>query len=479
VQQTALMVTFADVDNDGDLDLFQGSYSQVSTPGAKYVATPNELYLNDGHGVFTLKTDSGIDTPWPLTTAAAVFFDADKDGKLDLYVGAFMKDYPNEASYQDELYKGAGDGTFTRVTGAAGLTTKDSLGAASGSFPKPTYGATACDWNDDGFQDLLVSSYALCADDLWQNQGDGTFTNVSKATRFDQDDQANPAEPAWRQGGNTFAAACGDYDNDGDLDVMNAETTHSDFPRSTADRSRILRNTGAAGGYAFERPSFEETGINRDIDKAEQGNEGDHGVAWLDFDNDGLLDLVIEQSAYPGNHAYLYHQRPDHTFEDVTAASGVLAAMSMSNGLTVDDFDGDGDLDILMGSAEANGVKPPGGAEHVHMFVNEIGSQQGFLHVTLKGAASNALGIGARITLTAGCITQTREIVGGRGTFGATDPAYAHFGLGNVTKIDKLTIVWPTNPPTTQELTDVPVNKFVTVTEGSSAPELRDPAPAR
>src|SRR4051812_5600030 len=72
VQQTALMVTFADVDNDGDLDLFQGSYSQASSPSStKYVATPNELYLNDGHGVFTLKADSGINLPWPLTTSAA------------------------------------------------------------------------------------------------------------------------------------------------------------------------------------------------------------------------------------------------------------------------------------------------------------------------------------------------------------------------------------------------------------------------
>jgi hypothetical protein len=475
VQQTALMVTFADVDNDGDLDLFQGSYSQASSStSTKYVATPNELYLNDGHGVFTLKADSGINLPWPLTTSAAVFFDADKDGKLDLYIGAFMTDYPDTTSYQDELYKGNGDGTFTRVTKAAGLITPDALGAASGKFPKPTYGATACDWNNDGWQDLLVSSYALCLDDLWQNNGDGTFANMSKATKFDQDDQPNPAEEAWRQGGNTFAAACADYDNDGDLDVFNAETTHSDAPRNNADRSRILRNTGAAGGFSFERPSFAETGIDRDIVK--EGDEGDHGASWLDFDNDGLLDLVIEQSAYPGNHAYLFHQRADHTFEDVTKASGMLAAMSMSNGLTVDDFDGDGDLDILMGSVEANGVKPPGGVEHLHMFVNKIGSQQNFLHVTLKGVQSNALGIGARVTLTAGCVTQTREIIGGRGTFGATDPAYAHFGLGKITKIDKLTIQWPTNPPTTQELVDVPVNKFVKVTEGAMAPELKDPA---
>jgi hypothetical protein len=477
-KQTALMVAFADVDNDGDLDLFQGSYSSASDPttdGDKYVATPNELYLNDGHGVFNLKADSGIDTPWPLTTTGAVFLDYDMDGKLDLFIGTFMKDYPDVTSYPNELYRGNGDGSFTRVTDAAGLATPDALGAKSGAFPKPTYGVTACDIDDDGLQDILVSNYALCEDTLWKNTGQGGFTDATRAHAFGQDKEKNPSEPPWRQGGNTFAAACADYDNDGDMDVMTAETTHSDYPRSSADRSRILRNTGPDGGYVFERPSPEETGIARDIDKDERGNEGDHGVAWLDFDNDGLLDLVIEQSAYPGNHAYLFHQRPDHTFEDVTKASGLLEAFSMSNGLSVDDIDGDGDLDIVMGSAEANGVKPPGGAEHVHVYVNRFGQDHGFLHVTLKGVRSNAQGIGARVTLTAGCVTQTREIIGGRGTFGAADPTYAHFGLGSVTKIDKLTVRWPTVPETVQELVDVPVNKFITITEGSNELAPRDP----
>jgi hypothetical protein len=103
------MVAFGD--GDGDLDLFQGSCSQASS-GTKFVGTPNELYLNDGKGNFTLKVDSGIDTPWPLTTTAAVFFDFDHDGKLDLFLGTFMKDYPDYASYPNELFRGRGDGTF-------------------------------------------------------------------------------------------------------------------------------------------------------------------------------------------------------------------------------------------------------------------------------------------------------------------------------------------------------------------------------
>src|SRR4029079_12958751 len=107
-----------------------------------------------------------------------------------------------------------------------------------------------------------------------------------------------------------------DYDNDGDLDVMTAETTHGDYPRSTADRSRILKNSGSTGNFVFERPDYAATGINRDLNgtgpDGDFGNEGDHGVSWIDFDNDGLLDIVIEASAYPSSHAWLYHQNPDH-----------------------------------------------------------------------------------------------------------------------------------------------------------------------
>lgn len=477
VKQTALMVAFADVDNDGDLDLFQGSYSQASS-GDRYVGTPNELYLNDGTGRFSLKLDAGVDEPWPLTTAAATFLDFDKDGIVDLYVGAFMKDYPKLASYQDELYRGNGDGTFVRVTEAAGLATPGPIGG-SAPYAKPTYGVTACDVDGDGWQDVLVSTYALFADDHLRNEGDGTFTNVARASRFAEDDQAHPTEPRFRQGGNGFAAACADYDNDGDLDVFKAETTHGDYPRSTADRSGLLRNTGAAGGYTFERPALEALGLRRANLDDERGNEGDHGAAWLDFDNDGLLDLVIEQSAYPGSHAYLFHQKPDHTFEDVTEASGVLAAMVNANGLSVDDVDRDGDLDILMGSVDAGGVEPPGGAEHVHVYRNQIGAEKAFLHVTLRGRQSNAQGIGARVVVTAGCVTQTREIIGGRGTFGATDPAYAHFGLGDATRVDRLEIVWPTNPPTVQVFSNLPVRKFVEVTEGLEALELTAPAAPR
>ncbi len=107
---------------------------------------------------------------------------------------------------------------------------------------------------------------------------------------------------------------------------------------------------------------------------------------------------------------------------------------------------------------------PPG-----RLFENRAGNQQAWLYITLKGTSANRQGIGARITARASCLTQTREIGGGKGTFGAGDPAYAHFGLGAATRIDELTIRWPTSPVKVQKLYNVAVNQFLEITEDSDA----------
>jgi len=138
-----------------------------------------------------------------------------------------------------------------------------------------------------------------------------------------------------------------------------------------------------------------------------------------------------------------------------------------SNGISVDDYDRDGDLDVLTGSVNTGSGSAPGGVEQIHLYENQLDGKLGFLYVTLKGARSNRHGVGARVTLTAGCLTQTREVPGGKGTFGAQDPAYVHFGLGNVDRIDTLEIRWPSNPPHVQVLHDLKPNQFLEVTEDS------------
>src|SRR4029079_10629654 len=126
----------------------------------------------------------------------------------------------------------------------------------------------------------------------------------------------------------------------------------------------------------------------------------DHGVSWIDFDNDGLLDIVIEASAYPSSHAWLYHQNPDNTFVNVTEESGIRQAVVNSNGLSVDDYDRDGDLDILMGSVNA-GQEPPGGIEQIHLYANRVGEKHHFVYITLHGTSANRTGVGASLRVTA------------------------------------------------------------------------------
>ncbi|MBL8954816.1 MAG: ASPIC/UnbV domain-containing protein, partial [Myxococcaceae bacterium] len=136
------------------------------------------------------------------------------------------------------------------------------------------------------------------------------------------------------------------------------------------------------------------------------------------------------------------------------------------NGISIDDYDRDGDLDLLMGSVNTGAQAAPGGVEQVHLFRNEVGSRRHWLYVTLEGREANRQGIGAKVTVTAGCVTQTREVSGGKGTFGAGDPAYAHFGLGEHTRIERLEVRWPTSPPKVDVFTDVAVDQFLEITEG-------------
>ena len=122
----------------------------------------------------------------------------------------------------------------------------------------------------------------------------------------------------------------------------------------------------------------------------------------------------------------------------------------------------------MMGSVNSGGQAPPTGVEHVHLYENVLGRANNSLYVTLHGVTANRQGIGARVVVTAGCLTQMREINGGKGTFGATNPAYAHFGLGTATVIDKLEVTWPTNPRTVQTFYNLEANKFLEITEGQT-----------
>ncbi len=468
---------FADVDNDGDLDLFTGltdlddSYDETS-----------EIMLNNGDGTFSLGPDSSdIRYDGDTSPAGAAFVDFDRDGIVDLWV-------PEYYYAQDRLYRGLGDGSFTDVTYDAQLNTKswsniDDLNAALAHTV--AWSALACDLNNDGYAELMAASYGRAPNHLWLADGDGTFTNQSVASGYAYDDRVdwsdNESARCWcylhpddegcdgvpppeniicnedddafrwdndydrelfRLGGNSGATICADVDNDGWADLLTTEIVHWDVGESS-DPSELLFNTASAD-VVFQRPGNDVTGLTREHESADW-NDGDMTGDLFDFDNDGWPDVYIGSSDYEGTRGLLYHQDSARSFSAVPLEDGI--DHTRSHGIVVADFDHDGDLDVVVGHSSARCEDDCYDTFSVRFFENVVGEDQGlqgnFIQLTLEGGeGSNKAAIGARVEVTADGVTQTHQVDGGHGHYGAQDDLTQHFGLGSACQA-QVTITWP------------------------------------
>lgn len=501
------LAVFADVDNDGDLDLFEGSYIDPSTD-ATAKKDKSEIFLNDGTGHFTIGPRSSPGK-LALPTSGASFADFDRDGNVDLFVGTFYDGVEGGGNY---LHRGDGDGTFTDVSEASRVLRPATDGAKDawlrGENRKPAYGITSCDVDDDGQPDLLVSAYGRSYNELWRNEG-GVFTEVGIGTPFAADDDVayeadnefyhcwcakNPGscseeqskpkvscgnfswtpgfddQPA-RNAGNTFTTACADLDNDGDMDFVHAEIRHWHIGVSS-DTSQIVRNDSAGGSLAFTRLPNDATTMRREP-TIPDWNEGDMDVGAFDVDNDGRKDIWLSSSDYPDTWGALFHQKDDGTFENATEASGIHHYHA--HGFAAVDIDGDGDLDLVVTTSPARCSGDPKCAEKptVKVYRNEIGSTRNFVKLRLhgKGAGfSNAAAIGAKVAVVAGGVRQVQEVSGGYGHFGMQHDTVLTFGLGAACTIDAIEIRWPNKELTVQKLTGVVPNYLVDVTEGEEKP---------
>ncbi len=486
---------FADLDNDGDQDALWGVHSwwEALDEERGWVTVPecdpgvrSTVFLNNGKGKFTRGPDSGYtakDAWGPAMALAAVDFDL--DGNLDLYEGAEYRQYGQPYGCGvDRLFRGDGKGGFLDVTEAAGLMTVPEPGGPRSS--RPSYGVTSADTDSDGWPDLLQLAYGRQWNYQWRNRGDGTFEEVGTKTGFAGDaithgrypDWARRApEPPFRSNGNTFDCAVGDYDNDGDLDLFLGEIQHA-WAGEASDPPSVLENLGPEQGFAFRRHPVQEFLPKRDfrVADARSINYGDLRAAWLDADLDGRLDLLIGSGDYPdGQYLRLYRQKEDGAFEEATGKAGF--DWEGCGSLSVGDYDRDGDPDILAGRSfmrlsQEHRDKYMGGIKvnEVGLFRNDIGNRSGnrFLTVRLVGKTANRSGIGARVTITAGGVTQTREIRCGSGLGNHQDPPEACFGLGKAGKVDRLTVRWPLRGAKVQEWANVPADRLVTATQGET-----------
>lgn len=500
---------FADVDNDGDLDLFDGAYIDPNTDPVAAKADRSEIFLNDGTGRFTMAPRTAP-SKLALPASGAAFADFDRDGLIDVFVGTFYKGSEGAGTY---LYRGAGNGGFSDVSAASKVLRPATGGAVDawlrGENRKPAYGVTACDVDDDGDADLIVSAYGRSYNELWRNDG-GVFTEIGQGTPFAADDVVDYApdnefyhcwcsehegecapehskpkvgcdryswtpglddQPA-RNAGNTFTTACADLDNDGDLDLIHATIRHWHIGMSS-DPSQIVRNDLADGVLAFTRIPNDEKSLLRKHDIPDW-NDGDMDVGAFDFDNDGRKDIWLSSSDYPDTWGSLFQQQEDGTFRNVTPASGVRHYHA--HGFAAVDVDGDGDLDLVVATSrarcEGDASCPAKGV--VRVYRNEVGASKNWLKVRLHGGgagASNAAAIGAKVTVTAGGVRQVQEVGGGYGHYGLQHDTTLTFGLGATCGVDGVEVRWPNAEGTVQRFTAVSSGYLVDLHEDEPEPK--------
>lgn len=415
-------VCAADVDGDGWRDLY------VTGLGA------NHLYRNNRDGSFSDLTErAGLSGGgW---SAGCGFADYDRDGNLDLFVSRYVKiDLDNLPEFGkgktcqyrgvavqcgprglpgegDFLFHNDGKGRFTEVAEKAGV-----------SDPRAYYGLGVAwfDYNADGWPDLYVANDSTPSF-LYMNQHDGTFKEVAFPMGV------AVSEDGAEQGG--MGLAVGDYDNCGRFSL---------FKTNFAEEYNSLFHND---GDHFSDVSF------RSKTAASSLPYVGWGTAFIDYDNDGLLDIIavnghvypqLDQARLGASAPYrqrrlLYHNRGDGTFEEVAAQFGpVLLDARVSRGLAAGDLDNDGRLDLVINDLDGS----------PQLLRNELAGAGNSLLVRLKGRGNNSDAIGAVVTAKAGKLSLMRLVQSGT-SYISQDDMRQHFGLGAAARIDSLEVRWP------------------------------------
>ena len=436
-------VCVGDYNNDGFEDLFITYFGQ------------NQLCRNNGDGTFTDVTkEAGLLNESPRWGAGCTFVDYNRDGHLDLFVSNYLqfdfkhvpkpgansncnwKGVPVECGPRGlppgyhSLYRNNGDGTFTDVSKQAGI-----------SELRESYGMTAvaADFNEDGWPDIYVACDSTPSL-LLMNTGKGSFTEegVLRGVALSED--------GMEQAG--MGVGLGDYDLDGHLDIFK---THF-----AEDTNGLYHNDG--------KGNFE------DITRAAKIGVETHYICWgagmVDLDNDGLPDLFMTTgSVYPQLEKTLpqfpnkgprvvFRNLGNGTFEELTAEAGPgVAATHCSRGCAFGDFDNDGDLDILI----VNLDEPPS------LLRNDIRGTHHWLKVKLIGTKSNRSAIGARVVVRYGTKKQAQEVMSQSSFYSSNDPRL-HFGLGPETTAD-IEIRWPSGLQ--EKLKGISADQLLVVKEGA------------
>ena len=436
----------ADYDNDGHDDLFVTYWGQ------------NRLFRNRGNGKFEdVTVRSGLQTTKARWGAGCAFLDYDRDGRLDLFAANYI-DFemastpvpesglcrykglpvacgpPGLPGGRNVLYRNTGTGTFEDVSERAGIT------RASGTYG---LGVSTLDFNDDGWVDLYVANDSNPSA-LYVNNADGTFKDIAVAAGCAYSQDGKP------QAG--MGVAAGDYDRNGTIDLFKTNFA--------GDTSTLYANDGK--GSCEDRTFAAGVGLNT--------RWLGWGVAFVDLDNDGWLDLfLVNGHVYPEvqrlqteagykQRKVVYRNLANGRFEDVTERLGPpVTTPAAGRGAAFGDLDNDGDVDVVVNNVHAEPdlfrLDSPAGAH--------------WTMLKLVGTKSNRSAIGARVRLFAPGGRQVQEVRGG-GSYYSQNDLRVHFGLGPSAVVERVEVRWPNGLE--EGWKDLEADRIITLKEGSGTP---------
>lgn len=433
-----LGVCIGDYDNDGFQDIFLSNFG------------PDILYHNNGDGTFTDVTEKAGVANGQHVGAGASFLDMDQDGDLDLFIANYCdftiekhKDrringhpaYSGPAIYgstADTLLRNNGDGTFTDVSKASGIAVKKGTGM----------GMVCADYDNDGDTDIIVGNDAK-ANFVWQNDGKGNFSEVGLLTGLAYDRNGI--------GLGTMGVDCADMDNDGLLDfyMTSYEQQWTTFYRNddAGFFTDVTHTTGAGMGTYHE--------VTWGIGMPDLNHDGHRDVFIACGHLQDNIHLWNDTTTFEAQNRVIMNQG-NGKFRDVTleAGSGMTPKLS-SRGAAFDDLDNDGDIDVVV----LNTRQMP------TLLRNDLSSDQHWIQINLKGAQSNKFGIGAKVKVYAGDQTFVDEVHSGRG-YQSHYGTRLHFGLGAQDSIQQIEVHWPGGEK--EAFQNIPTDQIIELTEGSS-----------
>jgi hypothetical protein len=429
---------WADVDNDGDQDLFVLTFE-----------TRNYLYINDGTGQFEEQAAArGVDLERFLgkhPSSSAAFGDVDNDGDLDLMTTAWQLGADQINNPLNRLYLNDGQGYFTDVTNEAGIIT-----------PTAGFSPSIADVDGDGWQDILLAS-DFKSSVLYRNLGNGSFADETVAANVGTDE-------------NGMGSSVLDIDNDGDLDW---------FVSSIYDPTECEGVGGCFWFFSGNRLYLND-GQGRFEDGTDDWGVRDGGWGWgasgIDIENDGDLDLILANGIRypetdaedPFNDAVLrlwQHNGNGEPMTDIAVDSGAIA-VGETRGVVVFDYDQDGDQDFYVVSSN----------RQPFLFENRSTDSGHWLRVKVRGTQSNRDGVGAIVRLTTADGQMQMRMVGNNSNYNSHNEPVVHFGLGEATEVAELEVEWPVSG-WVQRFTDLPADQVLSVEEPDEPVVMPPPGP--